>query len=609
MKRNLKLLVSLISIPFLLCACNEEPTTQSTGTTDTSSDTSGTSDQPAPVPESEVHKISKTINAHFYFETEGPKMNVYNFQGKGDVPYVRFEKLVSTLYRDVLQASDLTFKNEHLGNGVFHFYLKGYEEHESIMIDVVNDTVKIEADNYSLFNSFSTTSTGKRYFVSGQYTDYIKIDNGRSKVYVQASQPTYNLKKYNLDIVCDEDGLVFMPFNVANDIFLLPMGVSLVFNGKEIFFADYVDYYKANYTSTSSYLDRATRSSELAQYTYNEFCFFVENIYGLRERRDFVGKFDKILADSGYKTDLLSTNTATYETAMANVVAKIFYDGHSGYLNPSLFVNSDADSYKSLYRSVLQNENAREIGLMSVYNDLNTKRNAAHKGIGLEIDGDTAFIRFDGFNMSSRNIQDFDVDGYTYNQLNKDTILLFKKAFLDISRNASVKNVVVDISMNGGGAADTLPWLTAYFTSHPSMTVMHDQTGECFETYYQVDLNFDGTRGGEDDTYEGKYNFYLLTSGYSFSCGNYFPTIIKEKGLMTIIGHKSGGGECSVGSYANGTGSILRNSSTYHLGYYDKDAKKFIGNDGGIEVDYELAYSDYYNNSAIKTLINNIQSE
>ena len=100
----------------------------------------------------------------------------------------------------------------------------------------------------------------------------------------------------------------------------------------------------------------------------------------------------------------------------------------------------------------------------------------------------------------------------------------------------------------------------------------------------------------------------LLTSGYSFSCGNYFPTVIKEKGLMTLIGHRSGGGECSVGAYATGSGTILRNSSNYHLGHYDHDAKKFIGNDEGIEVDYELAYSDYYNNSAVKTLIHNIQS-
>ena len=605
MKRNAKLLTSVLSIAFLLCACNEEPsTTTTTSTTDTSTTSTTTSDTPGPVPE-EIHKISKTIGAHImYSGQELSKVNIYNFEGKGDVPYVRIERLLAALFKELFDQT-LSFITTDLGDGVYNITLKKYEEYESITIDIVNDKIKIDKDDMGLFDSLGTTSKGKRYFVTGQYTNYIKFDNARSKTFVEKTYHTFDLKKYDLDLVCDEDDLIFMPFGVANNIFLAPMGYNLIFNGKDLYFTDYAPY-ESTYT-TSPYLNKTTRSTEFAKYTYNEFVFFVENTYGLRERRGFVGNFDKILSDAGYKNALLSTNTATYEEAMARVTAKIFYDGHSGYISPSLFVNSNKDTYSSLYQSVLQNENEREIQLMSVYNDLIKKRSTAHKSIGCEIDGDLAIIRFDGFNMSHYNIQNYDVDDYSYNQLHSDSILLFKKAFLDISRNANVKNVVVDISTNGGGAADTLPWLVANFTLHPTLTLMHDQTGECFETAYSVDLNFDG-KYDEDDTHAGQYNFYLLTSGFSFSCGNYFPTVIKEKGLMTLIGHKSGGGECSVGSYSTASTTILRNSSTYHLGVYDNDEKKFIGNDNGIEVDYELDYADYYNNTAIKALIADIQN-
>ena len=81
--------------------------------------------------------------------------------------------------------------------------------------------------------------------------------------------------------------------------------------------------------------------------------------------------------------------------------------------------------------------------------------------------------------------------------------------------------------------------------------------------------------------YEGKYNFYILTSNFSFSCANFLPTVAKMKGVK-IIGEKSGGGAASVGSFSDGCGSFY-NWSSPTVCVYQKDGK-YIHNDEGIEV-------------------------
>ena len=604
--KKINILLTLLSVPFLLVSCNEQPSTTTTTDTPTTTSEEPTSSEPENPLAPEIYNISKTISSHIYTYQQGPDLKIMNFEEHGDIPYVRFERLFSAFYGD-LMGYNVTFKFSYESDGVFKFYLKEYPNYEYFYVDVFNDTITIGRDDVGIFGELSTNSKGTRYFVTGEYTNFIRINDSLSKTHVQPKFKIYDLGKYNLDIVLDENEYVYFPFHVLNDLIIMPLNTSLIFNGKEVFYAGYLNYVLNTYRSTSPWTNKTTRTKTLAQYTYNEYLFFMENIYGLSKERGFNENFDKILSDNGYKTGLLSTDTATYENTMARLTAKIFYDGHSGYTLPSLFVSDNWNTYTNLYSTTLSNENQREIDLMSTYNTLRVARNNAGKSIGYEKAGsDTAIIRFDSFSMNKNRIDNVDVDNYSYSQLSSDTILLFIKAFKAITADTSIKNVVVDIAMNGGGAADTLPWLTAFFTQTPSLTVMHDQTGECIETYYDVDLNFDGVYD-EKDTYAGKYNFYLLTSGYSFSCGNYYPTVMKEKGLMTLIGHKSGGGECAVGNYVNGSGTILRNSSGYHLGHYNSSTKKFVGNDNGIEVDYELDYTKYYNNTELVNFIHSIQ--
>ena len=55
----------------------------------------------------------------------------------------------------------------------------------------------------------------------------------------------------------------------------------------------------------------------------------------------------------------------------------------------------------------------------------------------------------------------------------------------------------------------------------------------------------DGEINEEDDKVSYDFNYAVMTSGASFSCGNMFPFLVQEEGGM-VIGDRSGGGSCSI---------------------------------------------------------------
>ena len=108
--------------------------------------------------------------------------------------------------------------------------------------------------------------------------------------------------------------------------------------------------------------------------------------------------------------------------------------------------------------------------------------------------------------------------------------------------------------------------------------------------------------GDEGDTFKGKFNFYCLTSAFSFSCGNCLPGIAKEAGVK-IIGETSGGGTSPVGVYFDGLGTFFNLSNHYDMCY--KDGGKFVHNDAGIPLDHPFPFNEgnWYDANAVNTFI------
>ena len=83
-------------------------------------------------------------------------------------------------------------------------------------------------------------------------------------------------------------------------------------------------------------------------------------------------------------------------------------------------------------------------------------------------------------------------------------------------------------------------------------------------TKYDFDANFDGVFDEKDQQVKYHYNFGILTSAYSFSCGNLLPAEAKDNDIM-VLGDKSGGGCCAVLDTTTLEGLYVRLSSQDHF--------------------------------------------
>ena len=535
---------------------------------------------------------------------------VYYMNGKTEVPYVVFNDFYVTHYVDKLWGSGnrsyFALNQTKTSDGVYSF--SGYCG--ELIIDTTNDTISLpDGEDFQMMIAANTDASGAAYIADGYEPYYCQVAS--SETY-NARQPIFfDLGDYSIDLISYDD-IVYMPLVTFTDIFLSGNGSSYTFNGKDLYKSsgfgdsrwgnlDDSNSLEYQYFTDSPWYNESTRDSYLAQFTYNELCFALDNYYGLKEFRG-VNSFNDFFTTNSYKDKLLSTNSDTYERGMVEFVGKWLYEGHSGYTKVSPFKAG------TNYNSVLSNGysyNTKYQNLVSANTDLKNKRNSAGKGVGLTFSGNTAIITFDSF-KKGYNMASTDVSSYSYSTLHANcTNLFFKKAFSDIKSHGGINNVVIDITCNGGGMVDALPWLEAYMTSDPFILMETSITGEIAKIHYSVDLNCDGTFGGAGDTYAGQYNFFLLTSNFSFSCGNAFPTFVKMGHMATIIGETSGGGACAVGVLSTASGTILRMSSMFRFGYFNGSGN-FVLNEDGITPDYTFSRSNFYNDSAINTFVNSL---
>ncbi len=92
-----------------------------------------------------------------------------------------------------------------------------------------------------------------------------------------------------------------------------------------------------------------------------------------------------------------------------------------------------------------------------------------------------------------------------------------------------------------------------------NLTYNHTLNQNYCSEWYHVDTNLDGKFDARDG-FGGQYDFYVLTSGFSYSCGNAMPFFAQVDGLAKIIGEQPGGCDCSVAPFLDAYGHVARMS-------------------------------------------------
>ena len=202
----------------------------------------------------------------------------------------------------------------------------------------------------------------------------------------------------------------------------------------------------------------------------------------------------------------------------------------------------------------------------------------------VDIIGDTAFIYFETFAES------FGEAAYYYRLpsarvYDASTFGLFYDAFAKIKKAPQVKKVVIDVSNNGGGIVGALTAALGFLSpdGEVNLTYYHTLNQNYCSEWYHVDTNLDG-KFDANDGFGGQYDFYILTSGCSYSCGNALPFFAQVDGLAKIIGEQPGGGDCAVAPFLDAYGHVARMSGWSKLGRMTDG--KFTSDEHAVKVDY-----------------------
>ena len=360
------------------------------------------------------------------------------------------------------------------------------------------------------------------------------------------------------------------------------------------------EYYKS--AENSFYLQYASapdapRSSELTRYGFNELALEMDCFYGLKEAHN-ITDFRTFFLQNELGAGLMDPDAAKADQAVADLTQYWFDDSHSGFISSSYLSNSLAD---------------KNFGF-----DVNSKFNVASRlatvraqypnaGQSYYEVGDTAYITFDQFaaTVSETGIADYYKLAKEGN-VPMDTIGIIHEAHKQITReNSPIKNVVLDLSCNGGGMAFTAFFTLGWFLGDGNYSYRNTFTGAQTTRYFRADVNLDH-QFDENDTLAGRgLNLYCLISPRSFSCGNLVPWVFKASGDVTLLGKTSGGGSCVVGFNTTAWGTSYQYSSPKRLAFVKNGA--YYDVDQGVEPDHVIdRYDHFYDRDALTEFIHGL---
>ena len=423
------------------------------------------------------------------------------------------------------------------------------------------------------------------------YYDGMPFVRFKSVTYTPATvTTTLDFGAYGIDIHADGKGAVYFPFATLADMYTDLYYHHAGFNGEKVVVntsVNEVSLAKIDPDYNEPLLRRKTRSESLAAFTYKELCFAMDHFYGYPGRIKYndalkTKGLDKTLEEdieSGPKLKklLLSTSLPEYFLGMTGLTG-VYYDSHTALELSSTAVGQDTEKYNEIGSEYmrLQMENldivmmVRE-GLgsaLSMYQDMmainNIRSQCFGEGETYVKKGNTAVCVFNSFNRRNEDAWKSYYAGEgplpTVENTKNDDMVVFLDALKKADADPEVENLIIDITANGGGSADIVLAMTSLIMGKSYISQDNSLTGQRSLVEYEVDRNFDGVFDEKDNDVHYDLNFAVLTSDVSFSCGNLFPSMLKDNGVP-VIGETSGGGSCAIQAMCTADGFCFQISS------------------------------------------------
>ena len=449
---------------------------------------------------------------------------------------------------------------------------------------------------------------------------------------------TFDLRKYGFKIYGGTDD-AYIPLCILNNLFSCYEFANYVFNGNGVYYVDMTGAYEyESFLSGSLYVDekgnRKERPKELVNASYNLLCFTHDYLYGqpgyygfadtekkgyadanIVAKMDSLG-FDDLLStyDPEVKAQLLSSSYADY---MAGLISLFYYTYGDLHASPIFYPN-----YLIANMADIRNSGIKKSAKWDRTNDptlsqLREKAGKHDEQLELLAGGKTAVIRFDSFKNNVEKwaayvaVEHEAEPDPSLVEIPDDTNFFIYKSFYALLNDEAykdVKNVIFDVSNNGGGIESALHYLNAYILGSRIDYCMNVPIGSEFRRHFvEADLNLDCKMDEKDTAYreriKSRFKFAVLTSFHSFSCGNIFPCACADAGIP-IIGERSGGGSCAVGVAATADGLPYRYSKGRRESHADGTSFE-----SGAPITKELPYEKFYDDAALQAVMDDLMTE
>ena len=428
----------------------------------------------------------------------------------------------------------------------------------------------------------------------------------------------YSFAKYNIPRFKFE-GDYYYPLSFLDTTFSDSSSIYFTYNYKYILSTRDVENYSAftykdgenEYTFDSQMEemckeDNAVIPSYLSKYNANLFLYMMDNFYGLKEMKGINSFSSYYKKQYGIYDALYSSDNEKRGFGYSDALA-VLDDNHSLFISANKSWGEDPCGRYRRYGEGCYNRNQTRTQL-NQYRTATYGEAAPQKDVLISQDGKTALFSFDSFKFGTSE-EVFNEDKSIKDTAKEhDTFFLLIDTFNYLKNNTSVENVILDISLNGGGVLGVMLKLLALISKDNSSAItLQTETKQIFTYNPHCDINSDN-KYDANDCFGDDFNIYLLTSDCSFSCGNALPCAAQLHNDAKIIGQKSGGGECVVSVHYMPNSEYVYHSSMTHIGIYSEEEKAFKGFESGATPDIEIAIDEnFYNIESLNTIIQNAQ--
>lgn len=421
-----------------------------------------------------------------------------------------------------------------------------------LMFDFENHTATV---NYYSFFGAILASTATDF---GRGLDFIDYESNVDEI----APVVFDLSEYMMELYRHDDAYL-VPFHLAN-LFLSGSVYDVYYNGDRIFGRDIYDFNASRERFNRSSLNSENMPYDLKEMTYHYMAFMMNYFFGLQSDFGIDNFYDVLVEHQSNWFGGPSNRDSVHYRTILDIVLDLD-DLHTSHSMNGPYITTP------FYQISITDLGPRSQGLYNTFfYELDDTRFCGRDGVEY-FDGETAAVIHLGV-------------------FNDEATQLMADVMAEIDAKGTVEKIVLNLACNTGGIIGTAWQILGYLTDEP-MEYFSQNAGDGLQAK---------TTFTSENTTEGDYAWFILTSPITYSAANLVASMARDMELATIIGQQSSGGAASVKPMLMPNGTVIRISSPNILSNANFESIEF-----GVPVDVEIPMSQMGNDAEnIEALIN-----